>query len=73
MATLASDSGAHVLAAVGSCSLSAAELGRTPIDKVYAMTDVEPDLQRCMNHPEPILEELSARLAADLAQSEGSR
>lgn len=73
VATLASDSGAHVLAAVGSCSLSTAELGRTPIDKVYAMTDVEPDLQRCMNHPEPVLEELAARLATDLALSEGRR
>jgi glycerate kinase len=70
VAELAAANGAKVLAAVGTCSLSSAELDRTPIDRVYAMTDVEPNRQRCIDEPEPILEALANRLASDLTQPE---
>ena len=66
LARMAKAEGAGVIAVAGINRLDPEELGRAAIDRVYAMTDVEPDPHRCMQDPEPILRDLAARLAADL-------
>lgn len=65
-ARLAQAGGARVVAVVGSCQLSGPELAEAGIDRVYTLSDIEPDLARSMAKAEPILHQVAARLAADL-------
>ena len=65
VARFAKSNGAKVIAVVGMSSLTTSDLNEAPIDRVYALTDIEPDLDRCINDPEPILRELTGRLLAD--------
>ncbi|WP_309113996.1 glycerate kinase [Saccharothrix sp.] len=62
---------AGVAAAAGSVP-AVAVAGRTSVDPAelglrgaYALLDVEPDLTRCLAEPEPLLERLAGRIAAD--------
>lgn len=57
-------SGAVVVAVVGTCKLSAEQLQVAGIDRVYTMTDVEPDVSICIRRPDPILRTLAWRMAA---------
>ena len=66
VARMAKSHGAVVVAAVGTNTLTDAQLAEASIDRVYAMTDVEPDRQRCLDAAESVL----GRLASQLAQSE---
>ncbi|GAA0213290.1 glycerate kinase [Saccharothrix mutabilis subsp. mutabilis] len=50
------------VAVAGRTSVDPAELG---LRAAYALLDVEPDLTRCLAEPEPLLERLAGRIAAD--------
>ena len=62
-ATLAQAEGARVVAVVARNGLTSAQLRSAPIDRVYAMTDVEPDVQTCISQPQQILSLLASTLA----------
>jgi glycerate kinase len=62
--------GAHVpavpvVAVAGRCTLTTAELRRAGIARAYALTDIEPDLARCIAEAGPLLEQLAGQIAAD--------
>jgi len=54
-----------VVAVAGRCTLSTAELQAAGIAAAYAVTDIEPDLDRCMAEAGPLVERLAERIAAD--------
>jgi glycerate 2-kinase len=54
-----------VVAVAGICTLSPAELAGAGIARAYALTDIEPDLDRCRAQGGPLLEELAGRIAED--------
>jgi glycerate 2-kinase len=56
---------APVVAVAGQCVLSAAQLRRSGIAAVYALTDVEPDPARCVADAGSLLTRVSARLAQE--------
>lgn len=68
-AQLAQSAGSAVVAVVGRTDLGPDALVRAGITQVYALTDIEPDLDRCIRDPEPILRALAARLAADTSDT----
>jgi glycerate kinase len=65
VARATSASGIPVVAVCGVCSLSADELRSAGISQAYALTDIEPDVERCRANPGPLLEALAAQIAAD--------
>jgi glycerate 2-kinase len=64
-AVAAHDPAIPVVAVAGRCTLSAAELRAAGISAAYALTDVEPDISRCIAEAGPLLERLAERVAAD--------
>ncbi|HEY0933681.1 MAG TPA: glycerate kinase [Trebonia sp.] len=64
-AAAAHDPPVPVVAVAGRCTLSEAELWRAGIVRAYALTDLEPDLARCIAEAGPLLERLAGRIAAD--------
>jgi glycerate 2-kinase len=54
-----------VVAVAGVCTLSAAQLRAAGIAAAYALTDIEPDVNRCMAYAGPLVEELAGRIARD--------
>ena len=67
VAQCAKDNGAAVVAVVGKNELTEHQLAVSPIDRVYAMTDIQPDVAECIERPVPILETIASQLAADVA------
>lgn len=63
IAARAKQDGATVIAVVGSNQLSEHELARSPIDRVFAMTDVEPDIETCLAEPSRVLRNLAHQVA----------
>ena len=61
---LACEAGAAVVAVCGRRALDDAQLREVGIEAGYALTDVEPDPERCMTEAAPLLERLGERLAA---------
>ncbi|GGL04699.1 glycerate kinase [Planomonospora parontospora] len=57
--------GVPVVAVCGRRALGDEELRKAGIRAAYALTDVEPDPERCMAEAGPLLERLTAELAAD--------
>ena len=57
--------GIPVVAVAGRCLLDGAELAGAGIRAAYALTDLEPDLTRCMTEAGPLLELLSERIAQE--------
>nr|MDP9461008.1 glycerate kinase [Actinomycetota bacterium] len=55
--------GIPVVAVAGRCLLDGAELADAGIRAAYALTDLEPDLTRCMTEAGPLLQRLSERIA----------
>jgi glycerate 2-kinase len=53
------------VAVAGISTLSPAELAGAGIARAYALTDIEPDLDRCRSQAGPLLERLAARIADD--------
>jgi glycerate 2-kinase len=54
-----------VVAVCGVCSLSADELRSAGLSQAYALTDLEPDVERCRANPGPLLEAIAAQIATD--------
>lgn len=63
VAAAARAAGVPVVAVCGRCELAEPALRGAGIDAVYALTDIEPDLARCLSEPGPLLERLAGRLA----------
>jgi glycerate kinase len=64
-ATAAQDPTIPVVAVAGRCTLTEDELRAAGIARAYALSDIEPDLKRCLAEPGPIVEQLAERIAAD--------
>lgn len=62
-ARAASRAGAPVIAVVGQRGLTGEQLRRARIQAVYALTDIEPDVERCMRQAGPLLEQLTVAIA----------
>ncbi|MDX3646332.1 glycerate kinase [Streptomyces sp. MB09-02B] len=55
----------EVVAVCGRLALAPAALGRAGIRRAYPLTEVEPDVERCIADPGPILEAVAERIAQD--------
>ncbi|HET8717624.1 MAG TPA: glycerate kinase [Nocardioidaceae bacterium] len=63
VARSAASAGVPVVAVCGSNALSADRLEQAGIAAAYALTDLEPDVDRCLREPVPLLERLGEQLA----------
>jgi glycerate 2-kinase len=71
VAAAARSAGIPVVAVAGRSLLSPADLEPAGIQAAYALTDIEPDPDRCMTDAGPLLERLAMTVAADwLADSD---
>jgi glycerate kinase len=66
VAAAARAAGVPVVAVCGTNQLDPERLHQAGITKAYALTDVEPDVRRCIADPAPLLRLLGERIAADL-------
>ncbi|MEU4392215.1 glycerate kinase [Kribbella sp. NPDC023855] len=66
VAAAARAAGVPVIAVCGTNRLEAAQLRSAGIGAAYALTDLEPDVRRCIADPAPLLRQLGERIAADL-------
>jgi glycerate 2-kinase len=64
-AAAAHDPAIPVVAVAGRCTLTPDELRAAGIARAYVLSDIEPDLERCLADAGPLLERLSERIAAD--------
>jgi glycerate kinase len=64
-AAAAHDPAVPVVAVAGRCTLTADELREAGIDRAYALTDIEPDINRCIAEAGPLVERLAEQIAAD--------
>jgi glycerate kinase len=58
--------GVPVVAVCGTNTLDGERLREAGIRKAYALTDLQPDVQRCIADPAPLLRLLGEQIAADL-------
>ncbi|MFC8715608.1 glycerate kinase [Streptomyces sp. NPDC057197] len=65
VAAAARAAGKEVVAVCGRLALAPEALGRAGIRRAYALTDVEPDVARCIAQAGPILERVAERIGAD--------
>ncbi|WP_420036571.1 glycerate kinase [Streptomyces sp. cg28] len=65
VAAAARAAGIEVVAVCGRLALPPEALGRAGIRRAYPLTDVEPDVSRCIADAGPILESVAERIAAD--------
>ncbi|GAA4859950.1 glycerate kinase [Pseudonocardia benzenivorans] len=65
VAAVARAAGVPVVAVTGHSALTAARLRAAGIEQAYALTDLEPDVARCIADAGPLLEELARGLARD--------
>jgi glycerate 2-kinase len=65
VAAAARSAGIPVVAVAGRLLLSPADLEPAGILAAYALTDIEPDPDRCMTEAGPLLEQLATKIAAD--------
>jgi glycerate kinase len=65
VAAAAAAAGVPVVAVAGRNLLPATRLHAAGIAAAYALTDIEPDLARCLANAGPLLEQASSRIAAD--------
>jgi glycerate 2-kinase len=65
VATAARAAGLPVVTVSGQNRLSTRQLEGAGVQSAYTLTDVEPDVQRCIAEPGPLLEELGRRIARD--------
>jgi glycerate 2-kinase len=64
-AAAAHDPAIPVVAVAGRCTLSADQLRAAGIDRAYVLSDLEPDLERCIADAGALVERLAGRIAAD--------
>jgi glycerate kinase len=57
--------GVPVVTVSGRLALTAEQLHAAGVQRAYALSDIEPDLGRCLAEPGPILEKLAQNLARD--------
>ncbi|MFD6415667.1 glycerate kinase [Streptomyces sp. NPDC060194] len=57
--------GIDVIAVCGRLALPAEALGKAGIRRAYALTDIEPDVQKCIADAGPLLERLAENIARD--------
>ncbi|NDK91240.1 glycerate kinase [Gordonia desulfuricans] len=57
--------GVPVVAVAGRCMLTEQQTRAAGFDRVYALTDIEPDLDRCMTHGAALLQEVAATIVED--------
>jgi len=69
VAAAAAAAGVRTVAVCGASTLSPADLHEAGIDQAYALTDLEPDVARCMTDAAPLLERLSQQIARDQLQA----
>ncbi|TDD24659.1 glycerate kinase [Kribbella turkmenica] len=70
VAAAAGAAGVPVVAVCGTNRLDPARLRAAGVEAAYALTDLEPDVRRCIAEPIPLLRQLGERIAADhLARS----
>ena len=67
VARAAARAGVPVVAVAGVCTLTPAELAAAGIGAAYTLSGIEPDLERCVLEAGPLLEQLAADIAADIA------
>lgn len=65
VAAAARAAGKEVVAVCGRLALAPEVLGRAGIRRAYALTDVEPDVARCIAEAGPILEQVAERIGED--------
>ncbi|MFI1443458.1 glycerate kinase [Streptomyces fructofermentans] len=65
VAAAARAAGKEVIAVCGRLALAPDALGRAGIRRVYPLTDVEPDVARCIAEAGPILEDVGERIGQD--------
>jgi len=65
VAAAAAAAGVPVVTVSGRLTLTRDQLSRAGIRQAYALTDIEPDVQRCLTEAGPLLERLAGRLARD--------
>jgi glycerate kinase len=65
VAAAARAAGVPVIAVCGTNQLDPARLQEAGVDAAYALTDLEPDVRRCIAEPIPLLRRLGERIAAD--------
>lgn len=65
VAAAARAAGVPVVAVCGQRDLDDDELAGAGILKAYALTDLEPDVQRCLAEPGPLLERLAGKIAVE--------
>ncbi|KAA1426578.1 glycerate kinase [Nocardioides antri] len=65
VAAAAGAAGIPVVAVCGRTSLDSDRLREARVAAAYALTDLEPDVRRCMAEPVPLLQRLGERIAAD--------
>jgi glycerate 2-kinase len=65
VAARARAAGVPVVAVAGRCSLDPAALHRAGFGAAHALTDLEPDPDRCMREAGPLLQRLAGRIARD--------
>ncbi|WP_174555156.1 glycerate kinase, partial [Actinomadura hibisca] len=63
VARAAARAGAPVVAVAGRRGLTGEQLRRARIQAVYALTDIEPDVERCTRQAGPLLEQLTVAIA----------
>jgi glycerate kinase len=65
VAAAAAAVGVPVVAVAGRLALAPERLRAAGIDAAYALTDIEPDVARCLAEAGPLLEQLATKLARD--------
>ncbi|MFF3846367.1 glycerate kinase [Streptomyces sp. NPDC002328] len=65
VAAAARSAGKDVVAVCGRVALAPEALGRAGIRRVYALTEAEPDVARCITEAGPILERVAERIGRD--------
>ncbi|WP_405775276.1 glycerate kinase [Streptomyces sp. NBC_00859] len=71
VAAAARAAGKEVVAVCGRLTLPADVLGRAGIRRAYALTDLEPDVERCIANAGPLLEQLAENIARDFLAARG--
>jgi glycerate 2-kinase len=65
VAAAAAAAGVPVVTVSGRLLLTRDQLRRAGIHRAYALTDIEPDLQRCLDEAAPLLHQVGRALARD--------
>ncbi|NJP53048.1 glycerate kinase [Streptomyces sp. SBST2-5] len=65
VASAARAAGKEVVAVCGRLALPPETLGKAGIRRAYALTDIEPDVQKCITEAGPVLERTAERIARD--------